>query len=200
MMTTPPTTDPRLDLAPPATAVRVWLFALVVALPLAITATPMVVGLASSGSKHIAAVNAIATWAGVLGGVCVLVLAIWAILERALRRHRLGVDASGIEIATTFYKRRVPLAELDLDHARVIDLDEHTELKPLFKTSGFALPGLSSGWFRSRGLRKLFVASVGGKRLLWLPTRAGYDLLLQPRNPQALLDRLRELAAHAPRR
>jgi len=29
-------------------------------------------------------------------------------------------------------------------------------------------------------------------RLLWLPTTLGYTLLLQPRNPAALLERLRE--------
>jgi hypothetical protein len=60
-----------------------------------------------------------------------------------------------------------------------------------------ALPGFRSGWFRSRTFKKLFVATAGGKRLLWLPTSRGHALLLQVRQPQVLLERLRELAADA---
>ena len=62
------------------------------------------------------------------------------------------------------------------------------------------MPGLKSGWFRLRNRNKALVAIAGGKRVLWIPTRAGYDLLLQPRNPQALLDELRKMADRTPRR
>ena len=79
----------------------------------------------------------------------------------------------------------------------MVDLDEHTELKPSWKTNGTALPGFKSGWFRMRNRHKAFVAMTTGPRVLWLPTSKGHDLLLQPRQPQALLDRLREMAATA---
>ena len=45
--------------------------------------------------------------------------------------------------------------------------------------------------------RDYAVAASDGERLLWLPTTRGFDLLLQPRDPQRLLERLRELAAPA---
>src|SRR5690606_41086090 len=54
--------------------------------------------------------------------------------------------------------------------------------------------------FRLRNGNKALVATVGGRRALWLPTQLGYDLLLEPVRPQALLDRLRELAAPKPDR
>jgi len=73
-------------------------------------------------------------------------------------------------------------------------MDEHPESRPLLKTSGVSLPGFRSGWFRSRNFSKLFVAVSGGSRLLRIPTRRGYTLLLQPCDPGALLARLRELA------
>lgn len=38
-----------------------------------------------------------------------------------------------------------------------------------------------------------------GVRVLFVPTRNGYDLLLQARQPQALLDRLRAMAYPAHR-
>ena len=97
-------------------------------------------------------------------------------------------------IASAFYKRSLALTELKLDEARVVDLDERTELKPARKANAVDIPGFKGGWFRLRNRRKAFVAMLGGPRVLWLPTRNDYDLLLQPRHPQALLEHLRKLA------
>jgi hypothetical protein len=124
--------------------------------------------------------------------VAALAAAIWLVLDRLLLRHALQIDQAGLDIKTTLYRRRIRWADLDLAAARVIDLDEHPERKPLLKSNGLSLPGFNSGWFRSRAFAKLFVATAGGSRLLWLPTRLGYTLLLQPVSPVALLDRLRE--------
>ena len=133
-------------------------------------------------------------------GVVVLTCAIWFVLDRAMRRHRLTLDESGIEIATTFYRQRLPLSELKLAEARVVDLGEHTGFRAMLKTNGFALPGFRSGWFRLRNWQKAFVATAGSPRALWLPTTRGFGLLLQPRQPQVLLDRLREMTATTSRR
>ena len=127
--------------------------------------------------------------------VALVMGAIALFLDRMLERHRLLLDAGGIEVATTFYRQRIAFAELKLDAARVVRLDEHPELKPLLKSNGYALPGFRSGWFRLRNWRKAFVATSDGERVLWLPTTRGFDLLLQPRDPQRLLDRLRGLAS-----
>jgi hypothetical protein len=97
-------------------------------------------------------------------------------------------------VVTTFYRQRLALSQLQLDRARVIELGEHPELRPWLKSNGFALPGFRSGWFRTRGFKKLFLATAGGGRLLWLPTTRGDALLLQPQRPEALLERLREMA------
>ena len=123
----------------------------------------------------------------------------WFALDRLMRRHRLQFDATGLEVVTTFYRRKLAVSELQLEAARVIAVDEHPELKPLLKVNGMSLPGFRSGWFRSRSLKKQFVATAGGEQLLWLPTTRGYGLLLQPRQPRALLHRLREVAADSPR-
>ncbi|HJY34965.1 MAG TPA: hypothetical protein VJ260_08940, partial [Vicinamibacterales bacterium] len=121
-------------------------------------------------------------------------LAICLLLDRMLRRQRLRLDGNGLEVVTTFYRQRLALSQLQLDRARVIELGEHPELRPWLKSNGFALPGFRSGWFRTRGFKKLFLATAGGGRLLWLPTTRGDALLLQPQRPEALLERLREMA------
>ena len=153
--------------------------------------------MASVGPKRLIADSETMTWLAVMGGTSGLMLAIGWFIDRMLRRHRIALGAQGIEITTTFYRQSLALAELQLAQARVVDLDEHTELKPSWKTNGTALPGFKSGWFRMRNRHKAFVAMTTGPRVLWLPTSKGHDLLLQPRQPQALLDRLREMAATA---
>lgn len=129
-----------------------------------------------------------------------VVVAAWVASLRLLRRHHMQLDAAGVEVATTFYRRRVDASELDLHAARVVDLDERPELRPGLKTNGVGFPGFASGWYRLRGGGKALVAIAGGPRVLWLPTRKGYGLLLQPPQPQALLDRLRAMAAAGDRR
>ena len=187
-------TDPRLELEPPAASVQVWLFVLIVALPVLVTLAAMGFGMASDGPKRLIAASEIVTWAVIMAGTTTLVSAIWWFMARKLRRHHLVLGATGIDIDTTLYQQSLALADLRLAEARVIDLDEHTEFKPRLKTNGTDLPGLKSGWFRLRNRHKAFVAMTRGPRVLWLPTGKGFDLLLQPRQPQALLDHLRAMA------
>src|SRR3546814_4825529 len=103
------------------------------------------------------------------------------------------VCSSDLAIRTTFYSRKRGGSELQLQHARVVDLDEHTELKPMLKTNGTSLPGLRSGWFRLRNRHKALVAMGSGPRVLPPTTTQDYDLLLHARTPKPLLQRLREL-------
>jgi len=130
-----------------------------------------------------------------VGVVLAITLAIYAGIVLLMRRHRLEMDPGGLLVETTFYTRRLRWEQLKLKAARVVDIAERTELRPLLKVNGTALPGFQSGWFRSRDLTRLLVATAGGNRLLWLPTHEGYDLLLQPGNPAAALEHMKALAA-----
>jgi len=205
-MTTAAGIDPRLQLEPASSRSRMWLWLLGTVLPIGLS---IVISLLATPDTSTAGLFAgdwrVRLWAGfslpdrLLGPLllAMVALAVCLLLDRLMRRHRLQLDAGALEVVTTFHRNRVALADLDLAAARVVAIDEHPQLMPMLKSNGMALPGFRSGWFRTRGFKKVFVATAGGKRLLWLPTRRGYGLLLQPRQPQALLDRLRELAAAA---
>ncbi len=186
-------TDPRLQLEPASGRARFWLFLLSVVLPVGFTTIAMAFAGNGNSVERFLADSMIPT--RLLGPLLVTAFTgvLWLVLDWAMRRHRLSLDAGALTVTTSFYKDRVALSDLQLDQARVIDIDEHPERKPMLKSNGYSLPGFNSGWFRSRKFKKLFVATAGGKRLLWLPTTRGHTLLLQPRNPKALLDRLREL-------
>lgn len=183
---------PELQLQPASARTRVLMAGLIVLPSLLVTATALAL-LDRSQQKLIGDSAAIT-----LACLAVLVGTIALVIDWGIRRHRLTLDAGGLDVATSFYRRRLALAELQIDQARVIDLDERTEFKPMVKTNGTSLPGFQSGWFRLRNMRKALVATVSGTRVLHLPTTRGFDLLLQPRRPQALLGRLQELAAARP--
>ena len=174
--------DPHLQLQPAPRRARVWLAALTIGLPMVLIGGSLIL----QQHKESATVLAYAVTAMAL---------VFVIIDRAMHRHRLAIEDGVLDVATTFYRRKLALAELRLDQARVVDLAERTEFKPMLKTNGASLPGFRSGWFRLRNRSRAFVAIAAGPRVLWLPTTRGYDLLLQPRQPQALLQHLRELAA-----
>ena len=189
--------DPRLQLAPASSRTRLWLFLMCVILPLGITGIAL--GAAALGGdpskQNLVNGNWTQTFGSGLGLIAAIVLPLWWVMNKLMSRHALELQDGMLDVRSTFYRARVPVAELDLDHARVVDLDEHTDLRPGMKSNGYALPGFKSGWFYSLlQRRKSFVAVSDGRWKLWLPTRGKYDLLLEPRDPRALLQALRELA------
>jgi hypothetical protein len=187
--------DPALQLVPASGRSRAWLFALTVGAPVLVAMFGIAVGRMPAGERLWGIGNRSGDALIAMLVVAAVTGALASFLAFMLKRHRLQLDHAGFEVATTFYRRRFALADLRLDAARVVRLDEHPELKPLLKINGYALPGFRSGWFRLRDWQKAFVATSDGERALWLPTSRGFGLLLQPRDPERLLDRLRELAS-----
>ena len=192
--------DPRLQLAPPDGRAAFWLFAFAFVLPVLITAVALLAAVLGGGPLKLVAGNLPLTIALSLGGIALLCAALWWMLARLMRRQALELSTDALDIRSSFYHCRTPLLELKLDQARVVELDEHTDLKPTLKTNGFSIPGFNSGWFRLRNGRRAFVAVADARRKLWLPGHGKHELLLEPRDPAALLARLRELAASSGRR
>lgn len=114
-------------------------------------------------------------------------------LSWAMRRRGVELRHGVLDVRAAMYRTRVPVAELDLARARVVDLAERTELRPLLKTNGMSLPGFHAGHYRLRGkLGKAFCLVTDRHRVLWLPFHDGpRQLLLSVQQPQALLDALR---------
>ena len=127
----------------------------------------------------------------VLWGVLLLVVLVGAGLALLLRRRSVQIKGRTLVVKATLYTRRVPVAQLDLEQARVVDLREHTELKPLLKTNGYALPGFHAGHFRLRDRSSAFLLVSDRSRVLHLPVQGEAALLLSVERPAALLDALR---------
>ena len=172
----------------PGGKARLLLFVLAFCLPLGLASLDPELG------KHARFGGA---WAS-MAAIALVLAPLWLALDWLLRRQQLTLTAGGLQVVSSFYRRTLPLASLQLERARVVDLAEHIQLKPRRKTNGTALPGIKSGWYRLANGNKALVSIRGGQRVVWIPSSEGYDLLLEPVRAQALLDHLRTLADMPP--
>ncbi|WP_312111542.1 PH domain-containing protein [Stenotrophomonas indicatrix] len=117
----------------------------------------------------------------------------------AFFRRRVELAGNVLDVRSTLYRRRTPVADLLLDQAEVVDLSRDRRYGIRFKTNGYSMPGFYSGHFRLQGGGKGFALVTDRARTLVIPVRGGSTLLLSLERPQALLEALRRVAATAPR-
>jgi ribose/xylose/arabinose/galactoside ABC-type transport system permease subunit len=112
-----------------------------------------------------------------------------------LRRRHVRFDDGILTIAATFYTKKIAVGEIDLDKARVVNLDEYVAFKPMLRLNGYSLPGFRAGHYLLRDRSRAFCLLTDFEHVLVLPQRDGNKTtLLSPSQPQALLSRLREWA------
>ncbi len=129
-----------------------------------------------------------------------IVIAVLAVgLGVAFFRRRVELAGNVLDVRSTMYRRRVPVAQLRLDQAEVVDLQRDRRYGIRVKTNGYSMPGFYSGHFRLQGGGKGFALVTDRARVLAQPVSDGSTLLLSVDRPQALLDALRKVAASAPR-
>lgn len=117
----------------------------------------------------------------------------------AFFRRRVELAGNVLDVRSTLYRRRTPVADMLLDQAEVVDLSHDRRYGIRFKTNGYSMPGFYSGHFRLQGGGKGFALVTDRARTLVIPVRGGSTLLLSLERPQALLEALRKVAATAPR-
>ena len=106
-------------------------------------------------------------------------------------RGTLRVGDGKLELRVPVYGRTMPIASLDLEQAQVVALDATPELRPRWRTNGIGLPGYQVGWYRLRNGSKALLAVTSRERVLYVPTREGYALLVSVERPDDVLRALR---------
>jgi len=123
------------------------------------------------------------------------------LIARWADRRSVTLEGSELRIEAAMATRTLDAGAFDLDRARVVRLDEHPEWRPFLRTGGLGMPGLSLGWFRTRGLVRIFCILTDRQRVLLLPLREGKEaVLLSLKRPEDLLSALRAAHDAAPRR
>jgi len=119
----------------------------------------------------------------------VVALFAWAVHHPRVRL------AEGVLRCGRLPRLRAPVASLDLDAARVVDLGAERALQPVLRLFGTSLPGYNEGWFWLRDKSRAFLVVTDRSRVLVLPRRDGGPVLLSLERPDALLDALRRAPA-----
>lgn len=112
-------------------------------------------------------------------------------------RTRFEVSPAGLRLRGDLYGRMIPAAELKPGDARRVDLQTTTHLQPARRTFGTGLPGYQAGWFRLRSGERALVYLTDRTRAVYVPTTAGYAVLVSPDDPDGFV---RAVAALAPPR
>jgi len=168
-----------------------WMIALLVALPELLLFAVVLVVLGHARAVPTALQSSLPVQSLIAVPMAIIFFFVTFLLWWAVQRRRIVLANGELDITATFYRRKLPIAALDLGKARIINLDEHSEWRPFIKTNGMGLPGLRAGWFRSRGFVKLFCLLTTRDRVLVLPESSGGATLLSVANPSGLLDALR---------
>ena len=134
--------------------------------------------------------NPVPWWLPIVFGTALLPAGLLSMLV-----HRtISIKGDTLEVAgALIFSRKLPVAGLALDKARVLNLDEHTEFKPMLQLGGFALPGFNAGYYLLRNRSRAFCLLTAHRNVLLLPQRDGKFILLSPEKPQVLLEALRAL-------
>ncbi len=114
-----------------------------------------------------------------------------AILIPALRRREVKLDGTTLTIKSAFHTQRREVSELDLIAARVVDLNDETEFRPILRMFGFSLIGFHAGHYLLRNRKRAFALLTRLDRTLVLPEQTGKLILLSLERPQQLMDDLR---------
>jgi len=126
--------------------------------------------------------------------VVVILLGAVALLATSIRGAQSStfeIRPDGLRLRGDLWGRFIPKAQLRADLARRVDLTQEEGLRPKWRRVGTALPGYQCGWFRLRNGDKALLYLTDRTRAVYVPTTAGYVLLLSPADPDGFLSTLR---------
>lgn len=121
-----------------------------------------------------------------------LLAGVTVLLGRSLARAGVRAGDGRLIVTTGVGRKQVALSSLRAAGLRVVDLDEHTELKPRWRLWGTSLPGFHAGWYRLRNGEKAVCLLLDRHRVSYLRSDDGCSLLLSLERP----DELRRLIEH----
>ena len=120
------------------------------------------------------------------------VIVMLAISLAGAHTSRFEIFSDSLRLRGDLYGRTIPRAQLQLDLARRVDFRLEPSLLPKWKRMGTGLPGYQSGWFSLRNGEKALLYLTDRSKTVYIPTSAGYSLMLSLRDPDGFLAALRQ--------
>jgi hypothetical protein len=104
---------------------------------------------------------------------------------------RITLSEDVLIVGGGLYKARVALCQLDVTGASLLDGDEPSGLG--WRLNGIGIPGYCQGWFSGPRKKKIFAIVTRRLQRVYVPTSAGFDLMLTPDDPHSFLEALKRL-------
>jgi hypothetical protein len=135
-------------------------------------------------------------WLAVPSALVLVVLIVTvAVLMKSVsgaRSSTFEVSHDGLRIQGDIYGRLIPATELIADSVQRVDI-LHGGLRPVVRVGGTSLPGYRSGWFQLSNGSKALLYVTDPERVVYIPTRQGYSVLLSVADADQFVNELRQL-------
>lgn len=129
--------------------------------------------------------------------VFVILLGVFLLVAWTLygsQRASLQLSSDGMSFRGDVWGRKtIPLQRIRVRDARMVNLDNEPELRPSSKRMGTGLPGYASGWFRLRSGEKALIYLTDRRKVVYIPTDLGYNVLVSVAEPEKLLSELHSI-------
>jgi len=115
---------------------------------------------------------------------------------RGAQASTFELSDEGLHLRGDVYGRLVPANELRAAEAARVDISRGP-FRLTVRTIGTAMPGYRSGWFRLANGEKALVYVTDTRRVVHVPTTAGYSLLLSVSDADECVERLHAMRGGA---
>jgi hypothetical protein len=112
----------------------------------------------------------------------------------ASRAAHFDVSPAGLQLRGDWFGRMIPAEQIRGQAVKRVDFTAEPDLTPQRRTMGTGLPGYQAGWFRLRNGERALLYLTDRRRAVYVPTTAGYSLLLSPADPDGFLWAVRSVA------
>jgi len=92
-------------------------------------------------------------------------------LASSIKNSSLTVTDKELIIKSALYGKKIPLENVMLNEAMVLDLNENREYAVSHRTSGMHLPGIMLGWMRLKNKEKALAFVTDNSRVVLIPTK-----------------------------
>jgi hypothetical protein len=125
--------------------------------------------------------------------VLILLLLIFFVYMAFSMRHLYcEITEAGLKLKGGMYKKFIQKESIVNDGIDVLDLNIRKDVAPRRRLNGLAFPGYREGWFRLKSGEKAIVILTDISRVLYLPTKDGYAVMLSADKPLEMMHTMKQ--------
>lgn len=129
----------------------------------------------------------------IVGVILIAILTVIGVFAYASHFAKFEISPEGLTIRGDLYGRHIPAAALLLAEAKAVDLNLDKDLSLKWRTNGAGFPGYCSGWFQLGNNSKGLAFVTDRSRVVYIPTKEGYAVLLSVAEPEQFLRIVRRM-------